>query len=69
VLRRVLSGKNGARADVEIPAVNRRGRSITCSATIMAFASSSEADGTPGGAIVLMRDEQVDGASSDGQEG
>ncbi len=61
VLRGVLGGKGDERAELEMEAVNRRGRAITCAATVMAFA---DGDGgrRPAGAIVLMRDAPHDGA-------
>ena len=61
VLRGVLAGTADGPVEIELPAVNRRGRAITCSATVMALVDADDGDGGPGGAIVLMRDEPVDG--------
>jgi two-component system, chemotaxis family, CheB/CheR fusion protein len=53
-LRGALTGA-GARGDVVVQAVNRRGRVITCAATIMPLGGSGDG-GRARGAIVLMRD-------------
>jgi two-component system CheB/CheR fusion protein len=57
-LRTALSG--GERQDVDLDAVNRRGRAIVCHTTVMPLLS---ADGEPRvrGAIVLMNDEPAPG--------
>ena len=47
VLRGVLGGTGEARAEIELEAVNRRGRAITCSATVMAFADGTTATARP----------------------
>jgi two-component system CheB/CheR fusion protein len=60
-LRSVLSGAK-ERDGQELHAVNRRGRPIVCSATILPLVSPSTSDGKPiQGAIVLMEDRPVDG--------
>ncbi len=66
-LRSVLGGAGEARAEVELEAVNRRGKTITCAATIVAFAGRDGAEPEVAGAIVLMRDIPGDRASEDGE--
>ena len=65
-LRAAISG--GERQDVEIQAVNRRGRAIVCRTTVMPLLDGgSDGDAQVRGAIVLMSDELVDGGKkSDG---
>jgi two-component system CheB/CheR fusion protein len=58
-LRAVLSGSS-ERESRELDAVNRRGRPIVCSATVLPLVSPS-ADGDPRGAIVMMEDRPRDG--------
>jgi two-component system, chemotaxis family, CheB/CheR fusion protein len=60
-LRAVLTGGAG-REQVEVEAVNRRGRSIVCVATVMPLPASSGDGAVVRGAIVLMEDRP----SSDG---
>ena len=62
-LRSVLGG-NSDRRQIEVEAVNRRGRTINVTATIMPLPSGG-ADGAIGGAIVLMED-GVAPAANDG---
>jgi two-component system CheB/CheR fusion protein len=71
VLRDVLGGRNGGRGQLEVDAVNRRGRAISCSTTIMAFDGDGDGDGEArsGGAIILMRDAPADGGGADGAGG
>src|SRR5918997_134017 len=66
-LRSVLGGAGEDRAEVELEAVNRRGKTITCAATIVAFAGRDGAEPEVAGAIVLMRDIPGDRASEDGE--
>jgi two-component system CheB/CheR fusion protein len=61
-LRAVLGGA-AAREEVELKAVNRRGRSIACTATIMPLAERGDGQ-VVRGAIVLMEDRPLDGAGS-----
>jgi two-component system, chemotaxis family, CheB/CheR fusion protein len=58
-LRRALSD-GGERVRVELDAVNRRGRAITCIATVMPLRPSGGPDGGAHGAIVLMQDVDPD---------
>jgi two-component system CheB/CheR fusion protein len=53
-LRAVLGG-NSDRRQLDVDAVNRRGRLITCTTTILALPAAA-GDGAIGGAIVLMED-------------
>src|SRR5918997_339094 len=66
-LRSDLGGAGEDRAEVELEAVNRRGKTITCAATIVAFAGRDGAEPEVAGAIVLMRDIPGDRASEDGE--
>src|ERR687894_115361 len=66
-LRSDLGGAGEDRAEVELEAVNRRGKTITCAATILAFAGRGGAEPEVAGAIVLMRDIPGDRASEDGE--
>jgi two-component system CheB/CheR fusion protein len=60
-------GVGGSRARLELDAVNRRGRSITCVTTVMPLVSRSSDDGHGArGAIVLMQDAASDGAEGGG---
>ena len=55
-LRTVLGGAS-AREEAVVEAVNRRGRTIACTTTILPLLSPDGADGNPvRGAIVLMED-------------
>ena len=55
-LRAALGG--GDRQDVELEAVNRRGRSIVCQTTVMPLVTpDGDGDGRVRGAIVLMNDQ------------
>lgn len=54
-LRAVLNGAS-PRETCELEAVNRRGRPIVCTATILPLVSPSSDDATPRGAIVMMED-------------
>jgi two-component system, chemotaxis family, CheB/CheR fusion protein len=60
-LRAVLGGTD-ERSRIEFEAVNRRGRTITCTTTILPLPAGA-ADGALGGAIVLMEDGTVGLAS------
>jgi two-component system CheB/CheR fusion protein len=61
-LRAVLGGAT-ARERVELQAVNRRGRAIACTATLMALPGPSDDGEVVRGAIVLMEDRPLDGAA------
>ena len=50
----------GARQDIELDAVNRRGRSIVCQTTVMPLVVP-DGDGRVRGAIVLMDDQPATG--------
>ena len=64
-LRSALNG--GARQDVELEAVNRRGRAIVCRTTVMPLLDGDEkAEPRVRGAIVLMNDHPADGNESKG---
>jgi two-component system CheB/CheR fusion protein len=73
-LRAVLS-RSSERERLDLEAVNRRGRAIVCSTTVLPLTSASaDADGRLRGAIVLMEDipagdgdASSDGAGTDGK--
>jgi two-component system, chemotaxis family, CheB/CheR fusion protein len=64
-LRAVLAGSSAHEVS-EVEAVNRRGRPIVCSATILPLLSGADGDGSGvRGAIVLMQGERVRGQEPD----
>jgi two-component system, chemotaxis family, CheB/CheR fusion protein len=63
-LRAVLGGQS-ERETRDLEAVNRRGRSIVCAATVLPLVSAAPGPGTAvRGAIVLMEDRRADGNGS-----
>jgi two-component system CheB/CheR fusion protein len=62
-LRGALSGSNG-RQELEVEAVNRRGRTITCRATVLPLVTPGDGEAQINGAIVLMT-----ALTSDGEDG
>jgi two-component system CheB/CheR fusion protein len=63
-LRAVLGG-SGERRQIEVEAVNRRGRTIVCTTTILPLPVGGS-DGAIGGAIILMEDGAVPASSETG---
>ena len=65
----VLGGKGDERAELEMEAVNRRGRAITCAATVMRVRATATATARRRGAIVLMRDAPPTARASEASRG
>ena len=67
-LRAVLAGDGGL-ARMELDAVNRRGRAITCTTTVMPLVSPDGDEPSVRGAIVLMQVGSADGSTGGGNGG